>query len=380
MRLPDEQEERGMSAPVIYTIVTVSALVLIILACVLVGNNKKTPNRNLNMAKATPTPEAEVIEEEAEEAEFAEGEKDIDTLYREKKLRAEDLDFWEMYEEEDTQVIVEPTPTPEPTPEPTPTDEELAAGGKHVQISYRDGTQEWIEISKELPLHEYDFTKMKATNGQMVYYDGNKKISRLGITLSKDNGEVDFVALKEHGIDFVMIKVGERGYGSGLITLDERFVENMTKATEAGLEIGVWFSSQAVTVTEAVEEADFVATQLIPYRINYPVAFCMDSIINDAARTDILDEEQKTQIVEAFLNDVESAGYTGIIYGTKQWLLAEVLTEQLLAEREVWLTEQEPVPDYPYQFKMWEYAQGEKITGVTGDISYTISFVDYARR
>ena len=379
MRLPDEQEENGISTPVIYTIVTVSALVLIILVCVFASNSKNNSGKNKNVVQATPQPtEASEIAEET--VEFSEEDKDIETLYKEHKLRSEDLDFWEMYDETETEVVVEPTESPSPTPTHEPTDEEKASDGKHVSVTYRDGTTEWIEISEDLPLHEYDFTKMKAINGQMVYYEGNKKTSRLGITLSKENGEIDFAALKEAGIDFVMLKVGARGYESGLITLDENFMTNIKNAKEAGLEVGVWFSSQAVNVTEAAEEAEFVINQLLPYQITYPVAFCMENIVNDTARTDLLDQEQKTQIAEAFLNDVEKAGYAGIIYGDKQWLLTEVLTEQLLKENDVWLTEQAPVPDYPYQFKMWEYAQGENISGVDGEVGYTISFVDYSRR
>lgn len=380
MRLPDEQEERGVSTPVIYTIVAVSALILIILACVLVSNSKKPARNNLNAARATSVPVEEMAEDMEETIDFAEGQKDIEALYEENKLRAEDLDFWDMYDDEELSVA--PEPTKEPTPEPShePTDEEKAADGKHVQVSYRDGTQEWMEIDEDLPVHTYDFTKMKATNSKMVYYEGNKKLSRLGVMLSAENGKVDFAALKEEGIDFVMLKVGARGYETGLITPDEAFANNAQKATEAGIKIGVYFSSQAVTVEEAAEEAAFVAAQLIPYEITYPVAYRMDSFAYDTARTDILDEEKKTQIAETFLGEIEKAGHQGILYGSKDWLLTEVLYGQLLSKWEVWLTEEKPVPDYPYQFQMWEYAQGESVAGITGDISYTISFVDYAQR
>ncbi len=376
MRLSDEQDERGFSTPVIYTIVVVSALILIILACVLVSNSKKTSRNNLNSQRIDAVP----TEAPDEEIEFAEGQKDIETLYREDKLRSEDLDFWNMYEKEEPVVEVEPTPTPKPTPTPTPTDEEKAADGKHIRVSYKDGTQEWIEIDEELTKHSYDFTKLKATNGKMVYYEGNKKISRLGVTLSAENGEVDFEDLKADGVDFVMLKVGARGYETGLITLDEAFVTNMQKAKEAGLKIGVYFCSQAVTVDEAVEEVEFISNQLIPYEITYPVAYRIEAVSYDAARTDILDKEKKTQMAETFLGEMEKAGHDVIIYADQNWLLTEVLTKELLDEYEIWLSDQSPVPKFPYRFQMWEYAQGETVLGVTGDISYTISFIDYSQR
>lgn len=382
MRLPDEDNERGISTPVIYTIVAVSALILIILAFVFISNNQNNANRGTGHAKATPSPE----KSSEEEIEFSEGQKDIEALYKEHKLRSEDLDFWDMYQDNEPEILTEDSQSPEPsaesTPEPSsePTDEEKAADGKHVLVSYMDGTQEWLEIDEDLPVNDYDFTKLKTKNGKMTYYDGNKKLSRLGIELSEDSGNVDFEALKEDGIDFVMLKVGERGYGTGLISADINFTSNMEAAAKAGMDVGVYFCSQAVTVEEAVEEAKFVTDQLIPYDVTYPVALRMESILSDTARTDILDAKQRTEIAEAFLNDVESAGYDPILYGERNFLLTEILPSELLKEWEVWLADQDPIPDYPYQFKMWEYAVGTTVSGVEKEVNMTISFVDYSRR
>ena len=255
MRLSDEQEESGFSPPVLYTIIAVSAFVLIILACVLVSNNREKSLRQKHQ-KIPEETQVQAEEQTEETAESAEGQKDIETLYKEHKLRSEDLDFWDMYDGQEAETVtVLPEESPSPTPSHEPTDEEKAADGKHVLVSYRDGTKEWLAIDEKLPLHSYDFTKMKATNGKMVYYDGNKKISRLGISLSEENGDVDFAAVKESGVDFVMLKAGARGYESGLLTADEKFTVNAEAALEAGLKIGVYFCSQAVTVEEAVQEA-----------------------------------------------------------------------------------------------------------------------------
>lgn len=380
MRLPDEQDERGMSTPVIYTIVVVSALILIILACVLISNNQNNSNRTKLQNMPTPSP----AEERESTVEFAEGQQDIETLYKEHKLRSEDLDFWEAYDKSEPVLAVEASPTPTADPSPSastePTDEEKAADGRHILVSYLDGTEEWLEIDEDIPACDYDFTRMKTTNGKMTYYEGNKKLSRLGVELSEDSGKVDFEALRDSGIDFVMLKVGGRGYGTGLISLDKNFADNIDAAQKAGLEIGVYFCSQAVTVTEAVEEAKFVTDNLISYQITYPVAFRMESITTDNARTDILDAQQKTEIVEAFLSDVERAGYETILYGDKGWLLTEILSSELLKDHDVWLTDQNPIPDYPYQFKMWEYAAGTAVSGVEKEVNYTISFVDYSKR
>lgn len=376
MRLPDEHEERGMGTPVIYTIVAVSVCILIILAVVFFSNSRQkssgSSKNEQDIAVSSPTPTSAL--------EFAEGQEDIEALYAEHKLRAEDLDFWDMYQDES--VLVEPTPTMSPTPEPThePTEEEMAADGMHVKITDRDGEEEWLEISEDIPLYTYDFTDLKITNGQMAYYQDGEEHSWLGVDLSKSSGKVDFEALKSAGIDFVMIRLGSRGYESGLISLDENFVANITGAQAAGLEVGVSFFSQAVNVTEAVEEAEFVISNLIPYRISYPVAFVMEYIPNDDSRIDSLDEDQKTQIAETFLSRVEREGYRPILYGNMNWLLGELIPDKLLVDFDVWLNDQSPVPDYPYQFKMWKYAVQQQVPGVENSTSYIISFVDYTRK
>lgn len=377
MRLLGESEEGGMGTPVIYMIVAVSAFVLIILAVVFIsnGSNNRSGNQGgVARASAEPVPEETQVE-------FAKGQEDIESLYKEHKLRAEDLDFWNMYQDDD-EIIVEaaPTESPKPTEDPEPTDEEKAKDGMHTKVTYRDGTEEWIEISEDIPLYTYDLTNIKITNDQMSYFVEGEKTSKLGVDISKSSGKVDFEALRDNGVDFVMIKLGSRGYETGLLSLDEKFVSNITEAQNAGLEVGVTFFSQAVTVEEAVEEAEYVASNLIPYKITYPVAFDMEYIANDKARIEILDEDQKTQIAEAFLKTVESEGYRSILYGNKTWLLTEIIPDKLLAEYDVWLSDQSPVPDYPYQFKMWKYASGLNISGVENETAYIISFVDYTRK
>ena len=213
----------------------------------------------------------------------------------------------------------------------------------------------------------------------MVYYEDGRQSSYVGVDLSKYNNEVDFQKLKAAGVDFVMLRLGSRGYGSGQIMLDEKFVEYITKATEAGLQIGVYFYSQAITEAEAVEEANFVIQNLVNYKLTYPIAFDMEYVKNDSARIDALTREEKTKVAKAFLKTVKTAGYKPMIYGTKEWLIKEIdLTK--LTDYDVWLSQQEEEPDYPYQFQMWQYSLEGSISGVTGDVDMNISFVDYSEK
>lgn len=375
MRLPEEHEERGSGKPVIYTVLGVSLFILVILAVVYFSNAKpggRNPVRRPLSANPTPTP--------YEEMEFAEGQEDIEALYKENKLRAEDLDFWDMYQSGGVVIEEEPKVSPTPTPSHEPTDEELAKDGEHVKVTLRDGTEEWHEISRDIPLYTYDFTNLKITAGKMEYYQDGEKSSCLGVELSENSGNVDFEALKNSGVDFVMLRLGSRGYETGLLTLDKNFVSNITKAQNAGLEVGVYFFSQAVTEKEAVEEAEFVISNLVPYKISYPLAYVMEYIVNDKSRIESLDAENKTAVAKAFLSYVDREGYRTLLYGTKDWLLGEVEPEKLLEDYDVWLSDQSPVPDYPYDFKLWKYAARQKINGVENDAPYIISFVDYTRK
>ncbi len=246
-------------------------------------------------------------------------------------------------------------------------------------MKYADGGEEWVLINPYLPKHEYDFTKLVCQSNLMKYYEDGKKTSYVGVDISKFQDYVDFVKLKKAGIEFVMIRVGARGYGTGQLILDEYFSDNIKRASDAGLEIGVYFYSQAVTEDEAKEEAKMVIESLGDYQITYPVAFYMELVDNDTARTDVLTREQKTSIAKAFLGDIAAAGYKTMIYGDKEWLIKEIDMSKLTAY-DVWLSQNEDIPDYPYKFAMWQYDFDGSVDGIAGYVNLNISFINYSEK
>lgn len=357
MRIYDEHdydEDRGLSLPVIYTIIAVAGIILVILLIVLTQNSpKKKSGATLLAASPTPT-------EQTEDIQFSEGEKDLESLYRNHELRAEDLDFWDMYGEDkvvEAEATPTPTATPEVSPSPSPSPE-----------------------NEKIKKNNIIYTNLEITNDQMAYYLDGEKHSWLGVELSKNSGQVDFDWLKRNGVDFVMLKIGGRGYESGVISADDKFTDFIEAAKKAELGVGVYFSSQAITVKEAVEEAEFVTTTLQGYRLDYPVAYTVETIANDDARTDLLDKDEKSQVAEAFLKTVKDAGYQTILYGNEQWLLEEIQPDELLENYDVMLNNTSSIPEYPYQFKMWKYANNKTIAGIESGGSYIISFVDYSAR
>lgn len=439
MRLPGDNEERNASLSMKYMLMGVSLSVLLILG-VVVFTNKQEEARRQRLRQQEQEKETTVLALEHEDGTGAEasaggnpeagGEdaqavvseqipvvgfagrksmQEIERLYQENKLTASDLDFWDMYPEEEELVAgigmgsaagVENTGKPgnvtgeekdkaarydeeakelAEEEEKKEAEEDPSKDGKHTLLTFADGTEEWVLINPYLEQNTYDYTKLQMRADKMAYYESGKSISYLGADLSKYNGDVDFHALKESGIEFVMLRLGSRGYGSGQIMLDEKFEEYMNKASEAGLEIGVYFFSQAITAEEAVEESNFIIQTLTERNIAYPVAFDMEYVQNDKARVEILSKEEKTAVARAFLENIKAAGYKPMIYGTKEWLIKEInLTK--LTDYDIWLSQQKDIPDYPYKFQMWQYTTEGDIPGVEGDVDLNICFVDYGEK
>lgn len=371
MHLPEDYEEHsGLTPTIISAIVAVTLFVGVILVVVLLMNNQKDAVRKQATAEQTAA-SAEVLQADSVPA----GQyPDTGELLAGGTLSPDDFTFWDKY----------PKATPEPpaaTSEPQKETVEIdpATDGKHTLITYADGKEEWLLISPYLPKHEYDFTKLVCQSNLMKYYVDGKQVSFVGADISKYQDYVDFVKLKKAGVDYVMLRVGARGYGSGQLVLDEYFTDNIKRATDAGLQVGVYFFSQAVNNDEATEEANMVIENIRDYAITYPVAFDMEEIGNDDARIDNLSKTQKTEIAKTFLDTIKNAGYKTMLYGNKEWLLKKIDLSKLTAY-DIWLSQQSDIPDYPYKFTMWQYTREATIDGIAGYADLNISFIDYSEK
>lgn len=405
MKLPGDEESVGTGLPVVYMVVGVSAFVLLLLFAILRSNDRNNGGSDYLREMQQQKEELAAAEEEAQQPEEPE-----------RKLRAEDLEFWDMYPEEaetGTESAGRKTDTLLQQPEDTSASSkdtfaqkaqrveqeekereeqkqkeaqeqaksDPSTDGQHIAVTNREGKEEWVLISPYLTKNTYDFTRMEEKAGLKRYMENGRKISYVGVDLSKENGDVNFASMKAAGVDYVMVRLGGRGYSSGQITLDENYKKYMDGAVEAELDIGVYFYSQAISAEEAVQEVSFILQNLEPYKahVKYPVALDMEFVSNDTARIDGLSREEKTDISAAFLEAVKAAGYVPMLYGDKEWLIREVdLTK--LQSYDVWLAQEEDMPDYPYQYTMWQYATDGVVNGVTGDANLNICFVGYSQR
>ncbi len=369
MRLQDDYdyEEHKSGMPVGMAAGIIIVLMALVLVLVFMNNEK---NNRVTSKKELPSNDgtmAKSVSENDTEDDYISG----------STLTADDLDFWDMYPEEESKEASEEEKKAEKETEEIL--EDPAEDGKHTKITYADGSEEWVLISPYLTKNTYDLTNLVSQSNIMKYYENGKKISFLGVDISKYQDYVDFVSLKGEGVDYVMIRVGARGYSTGQITLDENFDDNMLRAKEAGLDVGVYFYSQAITEEEAIEEANFVIEHLQNQEIVYPVAFWMENISNDKARIDTLSKNDKTTVARAFLNTVKAAGYNPMVYGTKEWLIKEVDLSKL-SEYDIWLSQNADIPDYPYRFSMWQYTNTGDIAGISGYADLNITFIDYTAK
>lgn len=393
MKLPGEEESGRGGLPVFYMVIAVAAFMLVLLLMIMKSNNDKKRGSDYIKEIQQQREETAMLEAEAEEMPEPE-----------QKLRAEDLDFWDMYpvEEEENGEETSSSPSSAITEKPIQStfaeraekerqeqeqkeqqeaQNDLATDGKHTLVTNPDGTDEWVLISPYLPKSNLDFTKMEEKAGLKRYMENGKKISYIGADISKQTGNVNFASLKAAGVDYVMIRLGGRGYSTGQITLDENFKQNIEGAIAEGLDIGVYFYSQAISQDEANEEANFVVQNLEPYRahIKYPVAFDMEFVANDESRIDGLSREDRTKIATSFLEGVKVAGYVPMVYGDKEWLIKEIDLAKL-QDYDVWLAQEADMPDYPYRYAMWQYSTTGVLNGIKGDANLNICFIGYSQR
>lgn len=358
MRLPEEFEEQTSGKPVVYMFVGVCTFIVLLFAVMIFINF-----------------EPKKVSTDIDGGEISDA-KDDDSGSK-SDLVAEDLDFWGMYptedESDDTEEEVEEKE------EEKEDENDPAKDGKHTKLTFSDGSEEWVLINQQLPKNTYDYTKLVSQSGVMKYYVDGTKTSYFGLDISKNQGYLDYNKLVKSGVDFVMLRVGARGYSTGQLVLDEYYLDNIKGATDASLHVGLYFSSQATTKEEAVEEANMVITQIGTYKIDYPIVFEMETIVNDGSRTASLTKEERTDIAIAFLDTIKAAGYIPMIHGDKEWLLTKVDLSKL-SSYDIWLSQEGDLPDYPYQFSMWQYNKNGNIDGISGNVSFNISFIDFTEK
>ena len=140
-------------------------------------------------------------------------------------------------------------------------------------------------------------------NNEMIYQENEDIISKKGIDVSKYQGDIDWKLVSEDDIEYTFVRLGLRGYVSGEIVIDDTFEQNVKGASNENIGVGIYFVTQAISIEEAIEEADFVIEKLEPYKnkITYPVAIDIEAVASSSARAKNLSKEERTDYCIAFL-------------------------------------------------------------------------------
>ena len=209
-----------------------------------------------------------------------------------------------------------------------------------------------------------------------------------GIDVSEFQGNIDWKAVADSGIDFAMIRVGYRGMKNGEIKEDACAKYNLQEASKNGLKIGAYFFSTAVTEEEAKEEAEWTKNLLSGYPVTYPVAYNCEGFQNPSSRQFELSVEERTKLADAFLKSIEEGSYTGMFYAAKNELDDNNLwnADDLSLNYRIWVAQysdqtwpEKTKSDYTGDHVMWQYTNQGKLDGIKGAVDFNVAYFGYSQ-
>ncbi|MGN0633153.1 MAG: GH25 family lysozyme [Oscillospiraceae bacterium] len=220
------------------------------------------------------------------------------------------------------------------------------------------------------------------TNDSLIHNSRFDDMSKVwGIDVSYFQYDIDWEKVKADGIDFAIIRLGYRGYGSaGDLVLDYKFKQNIDNARAAGLEVGIYFFTQAINEKEAVAEADFCLKYLSGYKLDLPVFYDIESIDYDVGRLDSagLTKKQKTALCTAFCDRIIENGYEAGVYANKYWLYSMIDGAALGEKYPIWLAHYNTYTDYTGEYEMWQFTGSGKVSGINTAVDIDVHYRDSA--
>ncbi|MDR0943270.1 MAG: glycoside hydrolase family 25 protein [Ruminococcus sp.] len=226
--------------------------------------------------------------------------------------------------------------------------------------------------------NSYDYDFLEYENGRFSYAVDGIKTSATGVDVSHYNESIDWTAVKADGVDFAMIRLGYRGYEEGVIKEDPKALEYIEGATSAGLDVGVYFYTQAINVDEALEEAEWVLDKIKPYELTYPVVLDIEITSAENVRANDISGAMQNDIAEAFCERIKEDGYRPMIYANKRMAYLK-LDMSRLSKYDFWIAEwsDKAPPDFAYDFRIWQYSTEGEVDGISTPVDLNICFYHY---
>lgn len=197
-----------------------------------------------------------------------------------------------------------------------------------------------------------------------------------GIDVSTWNGTIDWKQVAKSGVSYAIIRCGYRGTTYGSLVEDNKFASNIKNASDAGIKVGVYFFTQAVSEAEAVEEASMCLSLVEGYKLSYPIFVDVESGSGNA-RANGLSKEARTAIVKAFCKTISNSGYKAGVYANKNWLNTKLNANELTAYT-IWLAQYASAPTYnTTRYDLWQYSSQGSIKGISGNVDLDLSYLGY---
>lgn len=198
---------------------------------------------------------------------------------------------------------------------------------------------------------------------------------RIGIDVSRYQFDIDWQQVADAGVEFAMIRIAYRGYETGAIAEDPYAKINLEGALNAGIEVGVYFYSQAINTEEAVEEAQYMLNFIKDYDITMPVVFDWELPYVEAPRTADVDARTLTDCALAFCQTIEEGGYTPMVYFNTHQARDDLYIAEL-TDYPFWLALYHPRMRFPYKIRMWQYTDSGKVPGISVNVDLNIWLED----
>ena len=209
---------------------------------------------------------------------------------------------------------------------------------------------------------------------QYTFSSDGVRSGTIGIDVSKYQSGINWQKVKNAGINFAIIRCGYRGYGSGVLVQDPKFASHITGAKAAGLRVGIYFFSQAITEAEAVEEASMAVKLANQYGINMPIAIDSEYAAGGRGRADGLSKSERTKITVAFCNTVANSGYKPMVYASKSWFSSHLNVSKFGSYR-IWVAHYAEKCGYSGRYDIWQNTSKGSVDGVPGNVDMNISSI-----
>jgi GH25 family lysozyme M1 (1,4-beta-N-acetylmuramidase) len=243
-----------------------------------------------------------------------------------------------------------------------------------VLVSAPGAWQQRQQPAEPAYVSPYDWANLIHRDGRFVYEQNGAVVSRFGIDVSEHQGVIDWNAVANDGVTFAFIRLGNRGYTEGGLRLDAQYSANIEGAQAVGIEVGVYFFSQAINEDEAREEAEFVLEHLDGRLLNYPVVYDFEPVGASDGRANRISPQQVTSNARVFCERIEASGYPTMIYGNARDIAR--YGAEFLANHKVWYAEYDALqPNGQFDFVIWQFTSNGTVAGIDQRVDLNIQFM-----